>query len=143
MIYLYAGMGVAMLTAIMAMFEMANGLTGQQMFSRPPKDVYLQSVHQTYDQSFLRLIESMDTSWNCPMIRQEIESNPLFSNIKSYRDGLPSESTHQLLMGSCVFSNGNHRVLISPLPQGSTKSHRLFSCLLVDEVMCSFEKARG
>lgn len=143
MIYLYAGMGVAMLTAIMAMFEMANGLTGQQMFARPPKDAYLQSIHQTYDKSFLRLIESMDTSTTCSTMRSELENNPVFSDIQPYRAGLPSESTHQFLSGSCVFSNGNHRVLISPLPQRSTKSHGLFSCLLMDEVLCSFEKSRG
>ena len=41
MVYLYAGLGVVMLSGIMAIFEMGLSLTGQSMIPTPP-DVYLQ-----------------------------------------------------------------------------------------------------
>lgn len=136
-------MGIAMLTAIMAMFEMANGLTGQQIFSRPAEDPYLQSVYQTFDKSFLKLLGSRSQPWTCEEIRQELEENPSFSDISSYQDGLPTESIHPLLIGSCVFSKGSHRILVSVPTGGLRTTHGVFSCLLEDDVICPFEKARG
>ena len=143
MTYLYAGMGIAMLTAIMAMFEMANGLTGQQLFARPPRRPYFQSSFQTYDKSLLSLVQSMDSSWTCKTVREELDNNELYSDIKMYQDGIPSTSTDLNLIGSCILSYGGHRVLIAPAPTGSTVSHRFFSCLLTNDVICSFEKPRS
>lgn len=143
MTYLYAGMGIAMLTAIMAMFEMANGLTGQQIFSRPGEDPYLQSVYQTFDKRFLKLVDSRAQPWTCQEIRQELDGNPSFSDISSYQDGLPTESIHPLFIGSCVFNKGSHRVLVSVPTEGLRTATRVFSCLLVDDVICPFERARG
>ncbi len=44
---------MAMLTAIMAMFEMATGVTNQQIMSRPPEDPYYASGAQAIDQAAL------------------------------------------------------------------------------------------
>ena len=136
-------MGIAMLTAIMAMFEMANGLTGQQLFARPPQRPYFQSAYQTYDKSFLALVQSMDSSWTCNTVRDELDNNKLYSDIKMYQDGIASSSLDQRLIGSCSLSYGGHRVLIAPAPPGSIVSHRLFSCLQTADVICSFEKPRS
>lgn len=141
--YLYAGMGVAMLAAIMAMFEMASTLTDQQIFASPPLDPYLQSTYQSYDKSFLKLARSMDSSWDCKRINEEIEVSDDLATIRKYKEGVPSESLHQRLLGSCPLSNGPHRVLIAPSPAGSMPSHRVFSCILQNEVDCSFERKRG
>ena len=42
MVYLYAGLGVLMLSGIMAIFEMGLSLTGMSMMPTPA-DIYLQS----------------------------------------------------------------------------------------------------
>ena len=42
MVYLYAGLGVVMLSGIMAIFEMGLSLMGQSMLPTPP-DVYGES----------------------------------------------------------------------------------------------------
>ena len=59
-VYLYASLGVLMLTGIMAMFEMAMSFNAQQMQFRPPTDSYSGSTYQQADQDLLRLLTKKD-----------------------------------------------------------------------------------
>jgi len=146
MTYLYAGLGIAMLTAVMAMFQIAMGLTQQQIVSKPPQDTYLKSVWQSNDQQFLRLIKTMDSGWGtgstlCDKIRQTIATTSMYSSLSDYGPGLVSSSSHPRLMGACALANGGHRVLIAPAPAGAT-GYRLYSCLVkAGDVECGFEKS--
>lgn len=143
MTYLYAGMGLAMLTAIMAMFQISSGLTKQQIFSRPPVDSYLKSVWQSNDQQFLRLIETMDSSWGssstlCEKILQAVGPGSTYPNLSNYVKGLETANGHPRLSGACVLGQGPHRVLVVPSTFGG-RSHRLYSCVLTKGVSCDFE----
>ena len=146
MTYLYAGLGIAMLTAVMAMFQIAMGLTQQQIVSKPPQDTYLKSVWQSNDQQFLRLIKTMDSGWGtgatlCDKIRQTIATTSTYSSLSDYGSGLVSSSSHPRLTGACALANGSHRILIAPPPAGAM-GYRLYSCLITGgDVECGFEKS--
>jgi len=131
---------------VMAMFQIAMGLTQQQIVSKPPQDTYLKSVWQSNDQQFLRLIKTMDSGWGtgstlCDKIRQTIATTSMYSSLSDYGPGLVSSSSHPRLMGACALANGGHRVLIAPAPAGAT-GYRLYSCLFkAGDVECGFEKS--
>ncbi|MBM5828625.1 MAG: hypothetical protein FJ050_11415 [Cyanobacteria bacterium M_surface_7_m2_040] len=145
MTYLYAGLGIAMLTAVMAMFQVAMGLTQQQIASKPPQDSYVKSPWQSNDQQFLRLIQTMDSSWGsgstlCGKIMQTIAVSSTYPNLSGYGPGLVSSSGHARLAGACALANAAHRVVIAPAPAGAT-GYRLYSCLIQGgDVDCAFER---
>ena len=143
MTYLYAGMGLAMLVAIMAMFEMANGLIGQQISTSPPEDSYLSSAYPTVDKRFLRLLQQLDHSLECSSIGVELSSNTEYSDLKPYQQGVPTPSPHSRFVAACVFTHGSHRVLIVPSSGSSIPSYQLFSCVLKDDFACTFERLKG
>ena len=53
MIYFYAGLGAAMLTGIMLLFEVGLALTGQSLFDADSKDDLYRDVVNSSDQLFL------------------------------------------------------------------------------------------
>jgi len=153
MTYLYAGLGIAMLTAVMAMFQIAMGLTQQQIVSKPPRDNYLQSPWQSNDRQFLRLIKTMEESPKfkptCDIIKNAIDkdkalNSPFFPGLHPYNLTQGSASNHARLAGACALVNQDHRVLIAPAPSGAT-GYRLYSCLIAasdvreGRVECKFE----
>ena len=69
MVYLYAGMGVVMLTGIMAIFEMGLSLTGQSLLPTPT-DFYIGSDEQRDDSSMMNSFNSKENS------------NPIASDLK-------------------------------------------------------------
>jgi len=154
MTYLYAGLGIAMLTAVMAMFQIAMGLTQQRIVSKPPQDTYVKPDWKFNDRQFLRLINAMNAgsvpASTCDKIKdvidkdkQKLPDDQEFSDLYAYDDqGLVISSSHFRLTGACALAlpNGNHRVLIAPAPAGA-KGYRLFSCLITDSYgQCGFEK---
>lgn len=60
MVYLYASLGMLMLTGIMAIFEMSISFDSQQMSFRPPLDSYLGSQAQTADRDLMALLATPD-----------------------------------------------------------------------------------
>jgi len=151
MTYLYAGLGIAMLTAVMAMFQVAMGLTQQQIVSQPREDSYLNSELQSNDRQFLRLINVINAGSGpgstCDKIKDVIDKDKQklprdqdFYNLYAYGQGLVISSSHFRLNGACALPNGSHRVLIAPAPSGAT-GYRLFSCLITgSDDQCGFEK---
>jgi len=152
MTYLYAGLGLAMLTAVMAMFQVAMGLTQQQIVSQPPQDRYLNSVGRSNDRKFLRLMNVINAGSGpgstCDKIKDVIDKdkqkpsiNQEFHDLYAYGQGLVISSSHFRLDGACALPNGSHRVLIAPAPAGA-KGYRLFSCLITgSDDQCGFEKS--
>jgi hypothetical protein len=145
-------MGIAMLTAIMAMLQISTGLTQQQIFSRPPADPYLKSVWQSNDQQFLRLIETIDGTWGsgstlCQKIIQAVRSGTSYPGLTSYVESMGIEDLsvdkrYDRFRGACVLGSGPHRVLVAPKPSSSAgTSYRLYSCVLASGVVCSFEQS--
>ena len=167
LIYLYVGLGMAMLTAIMAMFEMASGITNSQIFSRPPVDPYMQLGSQAADLQFLALIGAADSSWRsgdansswrsgdansswrsgdalCTKIEEEINKFPkIYPDLAGYTRTQATSSNHLRLAGSCVLVKGQHRVLVTPRA-GVGSFYGLYSCALQkgNPLSCTFEAPR-
>ena len=142
---------MVMLTAIAAMFEMASSLTRQQMMTAPADDGYSLSSWRVDDQRFLRLISSPDApSWGsgpalCAKILEEIKPGKEFGTLSGYSPGPSGESSHSVLVGSCVFQKSEHRVLINRRATAAGSSaYGFLSCnpRPQDGVGCSFERSR-
>ncbi len=151
MIYLYAGLGMAMLTAIMAMFEMAAGITNQQVLSRPPEDPYYASGAQAIDQAALRLtIEpspkglqgwSMTTTAAlCDEVNRLVRDNKeLYPSLLTYSFA-PSLQPETRLATGCetavvIPGSGVHRMNLTPTASGE---YSVFSCV-TKEAHCLHE----
>lgn len=147
MVYLYAGLGVVMLSGIMAIFEMGLSLMGQSMLPTPP-DVYRDSSEmKLIEQRLLGLL--MDRDAVAPGLANQALCDSL---LQSYETQYPGESAGQTdsrmpidqgrWIRSCQFNRGSHRVLIMPPDPGQTQmTYQLFSCALTGgNDRCSFEE---
>ena len=147
MVYLYAGLGVVMLTGIMAIFEMGLSLTGQSLLSKPP-DAYGESPEmKAVDKRLIGLL--MDRNAVAPGLANQSLCNAL---LQSYAAQYPGESAGQpdgrmpidqgRWIRSCQLNRGSHRVLIMPPDPGQDQmAYQLFSCVLTGgHDQCSFER---
>ena len=144
MVYLYASLGVMMLTGIMAMFEMAMSFNAQQIQFRPPQDSYSGSTSQQADRDLLRLLNQDDllvslgsngVPWTgsdlcdqlrCrfnPVAQSDCEGTNAFdkdlfdlSPLKQYQRSADTTSNADELRGACALASGAHRVLVVPNP---------------------------
>ena len=147
MVYLYAGLGLLMLSGIMAMFEMALSLTGRSMIPTPPEPYHQRADMKLADKSFLKLLQNRDA------VSQGLTSQALcIALIQSYAmqhpEQLPWQSDNRMPIDqgiwvrSCQLNRGSHRVLILPPdPEHSHRPYKLFSCTLDGgNDQCSFEQ---
>ena len=147
MVYLYAGLGVVMLSGIMAIFEMGLSLMGQSMLPTPP-DVYGESSEiKRVEKRLIGLLMDRDA------VAQGLANQPLCDALlQSYAAQYPGESAGQpdsrmpidqgRWIRSCQFNRGSHRVLIMPPDPGQDQmAYQLFSCALTGgNDQCSFER---
>ncbi len=143
MVFLYVGLGISMFTGIFAMFQMSNALLQQQILSRPPDNNYSQTIYQTNEKKFLKLLENASSAWGtgeilCESIKDEI------SNIagdmlplEKYIEAESNSSDNPRFSGTCFLAKGNHRILITP--NNTEDRINLFSCLLDKKKLCDFE----
>ena len=146
MVYLYAGMGVVMLTGIMAIFEMGLSLTGQSLLPMPT-DLYVGSDEQRGDSY---MMDSFDATKN---------SNPVVSGLKGMdicdalkvnayvkdRVGTPSgtflpQGLDSAWDDGCVIEFGSHQILVVPNPSQSSSGLRpylIVSCTIYDNTSTS------
>ena len=146
MAYLYAGLGVAMLAGIMAIFEMGLALTGQSLIPSP-SDPYLSDPSvKEMDQNLLRLLN------NPAQVVPDLEGTVLCNALKdAYQTRYPAKAypwvedsrppINNVWLNSCVMNDGSHRVLIKPDLVNPSISYQFFSCVIDDgEDRCSFEQ---
>jgi hypothetical protein len=146
MAYLYAGLGVAMLAGIMAIFEMGLALTGQSLIP-PTVDAYLgDPTVKVVDQKLLRLLKDpgqvdagLEGTVLCKAVISAYQSAfPLDGNT-FIEDATPPLSNNWL--NACVVNNKSHRILITPDIHDASLPYQLYSCILGDvEDRCSFER---
>lgn len=153
MTYLYAGLGMAMLSAIVAMVEMAMSITGQQLQGRPPQDSYFEIGAASADQQLLRLIHSPDREGGLQDFRGEIasicgdgDSGSLAKRIQSNRDLYPALIDYRFepvavdfpapSLG-CSGMSGRHRLVIVPVGD----HYSIYSCALTTDALCPFEQS--
>ena len=145
MVYLYAGLGIAMLSGIMAIFEMGLAVTGQSLIPSPVDAYLTDSNVKRMDRALLGLLSNP-----APVVPEDLVGTNLCNAIRSvYQANYPFPAQQfsfvedsRSLVGtawedSCVMDDGNHRVLIKP--DGS--SYKFYSCVKDDrEDRCSFEQ---
>ena len=146
MAYLYAGLGVAMLGGIIAIFEMGLALKGQSLIP-PPADAYLSDPGvKEMDQNLLRLLNNPAT------VVQGLESTLLCNALKvAYKTSYPTKGypwvedlrppINITWLNACAMNNGSHRVLIVPEPVNKSIPYQFYSCVIDDdEDRCFFEQ---
>jgi hypothetical protein len=147
MAYLYAGLGVAMLAGIMAIFEMGLALKGQSLIPSPA-DAYLSDPGvKEMDQNLLRLLNN-----NPAPVVQGLESTLLCNALNAaYKTRYPAKvnpwvedlrpQINNAWLNACVMNNGSHRVLIVPELVNESIPYQFYSCVIDDgEDRCSFER---
>ena len=137
MVYLYAGLGVMMLSGIMAIFEMGLAVTGQSLL-RSPEDVYSADiVAKNLDKNFIQNL--YDGEWEKDF---KNATPPVAISCTNLLE--PEGYSWKLLetgffKGSCAANNANHRILVE-LSSG-VFVYRVYSCFVEsDNGKCSFEQ---
>tara|TARA_B100001093_G_C26040583_1_gene682030 strand:+ start:66 stop:512 length:447 start_codon:yes stop_codon:yes gene_type:complete len=146
MAYLYAALGFSMFTGIFAMFQMSNALLKQQILSGAPDNKYSQTIHQTNDRKFLKVLENANSTWGsgdslCQRIKNEISN--MGGDLLALNQYIPTNtnnSNSSRFSGTCFLAKGNHRILITP--NNSENKISLFSCVLEQKIICDFEKRK-
>ena len=151
MVYLYAGLGVAMLTGIMAIFEMGLALTGNSLLPSLP-DLYSESG-KVKEEDFLMLkllVKADDLDPPISGIGKSLCEQILSAYSRSY---VPPGGVNPWLMdarmpvlagpwsGSCQMNRLSHRIIVRPNSITAGSPYELYSCLLKEEKdLCSFEE---
>ena len=169
MVYLYAALGVMMMSGIMAVLEMGLSLTGQSLLLKPA-DPYQQNLTANAvgarDQQMLNLLHnqgdldaigrSLQGSALCQQLMCRISlrgvtgcsgGNTVAQDAGSRLSNLGSLSQAGVATAvgdwstACSLQSGSHRLLIQPDPNpvDSQIPYRLFSCVLSGESTCDFE----
>ena len=138
MVYLYAGLGIAMLSGIMAVFEMGLAVTGQSFLSSPV-DRYDTGLAKDTDKKF---IKSLYGGWDEEFDSAESALEPCnnLQEIKEFQDYNWDDGPNN--SNSCVTHNGNHRIIVQQNPDSGDEGmkYRVYSCLGPIGQQCTFEK---
>ena len=145
------GAWVAMLTGIMAIFEMGLALTSRSLLPSPP-DLYSQSdVVKQEDLRMLKLLIQAD-NFDPPLAGTGTSlCEQIFS---AYSDAyVPAGGVNPWLMdrrmpvltgpwsGSCLMNRLSHHLVVRPNPITAGSPYELYSCILEEgNDLCSFEK---
>ena len=137
MVYLYAGLGIAMLSGIMAIFEMGLAVTGQSLLRLPEESYFDDITAKNIDKNFMKNL--YDGKWEKKFIDADPAVSISCSNLLSI-DGYSWKPIERgAFKGSCAVNNSSHRILVE---LGSeVMSYRIYSCFIEsDDGQCSFEQ---
>ena len=153
MIFFYVGLGLAMMTTVVAILETSTTLNKNQYTNRSNSmDPYKLIEQRQNDKKFLQMLDdlkgqSLGTGDSiCQNIKNgltdELDSNySILSNysfLNNYNYGIPSYSTNARLENGCNLVKGFHRVIIVP-SSNESNTYSLYSCIIDVEPKCSFE----
>ena len=146
MVYLYAGLGVLMLSGIMAIFEMGLSLTGLSMMPTPA-DIYLQdSDLKMSDKRLMELLRNSNAVSQglanqalCTALVQDIQKISRSIDLQadnasndqgrwfglSAKSWVSSNSDHALNLGMIIFRTNFSFVLVAGYDQCSSNATRL------------------
>ena len=141
MVYLYAGLGIAMFSGITAMLQIGNNLNNLAPLSALKINNY-SGKFPSYDRQIMKLLytQSVPDSNICTYIKNSIED-------PEYEDGdifpetnKQTYSKNSLFLASCVLvsTKAQHRVLIIP-KTGENYKYGFFSCSISKKPYCDFE----
>ncbi len=144
MSYLYALMGIAMISGIASMIEISNSLNKDGLQSSPPSDPYFKSdsIASNSDRIFIKaLLNKGDEDWPegkdfCTELKDKaIKISTIAAN---YSVSERSISEHPRLLNSCTLISSNHRIIIS-YKKNNIKDYGLYSCINEKKYYCDFE----
>ena len=141
MIYLYAGLGIAMISGISAMMQIGNNLNNISPLSALKANNY-EGKLPAYDRKIMKVLytQSVPDTDICSYIKNSIDDpryddGDIFSETKKQ-----TYSKNILFSDSCVLvsKEAKHRVLIIPKTEGNYK-YGFFSCSIIKNSYCDFE----
>ena len=149
MVYFYAGLGVAMLAGIMAIFEMGLSLTGRSLLPSPTDQYLLSGEIKEMDRDLLEVLANSE-ALPSNLRGLEICAGLELKLADALKDDWPFSSAQETsttrFPGGCVMNAGRHRVLVQPNPSYPNPSkpvqrYQLYSCVLQgSDQLCLFEQ---
>ncbi len=166
MIYLYAGLGVAMLSGIMAIFEMGLALTGNSLLASSPETYLtreetkldeetrdqLKNERKSEDQVLLGLLSNPALvpprerdAGLCQALKSAYESSLAVGAVPPPWRWTMDSQRMPVLQGhwedSCLMNDGSfHRVVVRPPAHSSASNdYEFYSCVMDGSDRCSFE----
>jgi hypothetical protein len=137
MVYVYAGLGIAMLSGIMAIFEMGIALTGQSLWPAPA-DSYFTSGAGSRDKAYLSILNN--GSWDSDYKDNDI---PITCSNLVLPDGVPAWNSgpwNSSCEADVLYSNARrHRMIVEISDGQDSAPYQLYSCFLDGQSNCSFE----
>ena len=157
MTYLYAGLGIAMLTGIMAIFEMGLSLTGRSLLPSEQDPYFKTGAADLSDRTLLRLLNS---NADLNAIGRNKTSHDLckgiLDRIKDLNKGqcvgqngpyvplndFKQDSSGLAFPNACALKNTaqQHRILVVPDLSDPSSPYQLYSCVLQGDQYCRFEE---
>ena len=153
MIFFYVGLGFAMMTTVISIFETSTTINKNQYTIRT-KTINTEKItlRKQNDKKFLQMLNDIkgNSLGSGQLICQNIKSgftdqlNPNYSILSnysvldSYNYGVPSSSTHNRITNGCSLINGAHRVIIVP-SSSEVNTYNLYSCIIEIDPRCPFE----
>ena len=134
--YLYAALGIAMISGISIMFRINNLINNRINLSSFIEDKYINSNIPKYDKQIIKkfYLPSVPDNNICTYIINSI-------TFPEYKAGVDTSSENDRLLLSCsiVSQSVKHRVIIDKTDERN-KKYKLFSCLIDKGLYCEFEK---
>tara|TARA_B100000579_G_scaffold388847_1_gene362269 strand:- start:148 stop:618 length:471 start_codon:yes stop_codon:yes gene_type:complete len=153
MIFFYVGIGLAMMTTVISIFETSTTINKNQYLTRGISiDSEKSIIRKQNDKKFLQMLNdikgiSLDSGEQiCQNLKSgftdKLDSNHAilsnYSILNNYNPGIPSYTSHSRLKNGCDLVNNSHRVIIVPSSIESN-TYNLYSCIIDVEPKCSFE----
>ena len=140
MVYLYIGLGLAMVSGISAMMQIGNNLNNLMFLSSFKRSDYYQTSLPSYDRRIMTILNNYSGPNEDVCSNVKVNLNDTFYNDGEvfFSSGTQTPSTNILFDTSCVLVNNelSHRVLIN---KNEFSGFNLFSCYLKDKNFCDYE----
>ena len=143
--YLYALMGMAMLSGIISIMEIAFSINSRNIVNNNIEDKYFNSETSAAEVDRLllnTLYTKVDSSWPkgiefCRRIKVEaLKSTSILNNYNVEEDSI---SDHKKFINTCTIVSSKHRIIISN-EYSKDSNYRLFSCMTYKDNYCFYEK---
>ena len=141
MVYLYAGLGIAMISGIAAMLQIGTNLNKLSPLSALKVESYVGEL-PSYDRKIMKLLytQSVPNDNICSYIKDSID-DPKYEDGNIFPETLKQTySKNKFFAESCVLvsTQAKHRVLIIP-NTGLDYKYGFFSCSIDKKPYCEFE----
>ena len=143
MIFLYVGLGLAMISGISAMLQIGNNVNNLIFLSEFKQNYYYQTSLPSKDRKIMEILNNYSSPNGnvCSAVKDNLNNINYEDGEIFLSSGRQTPSTNILFKDSCVLVNKElkHRVIINKTELGTFS---LFSCYLKDKNFCNYEVNR-